>query len=201
MWRVKMKHLKNTTFISVFLLLFGTAFIIQCDRSSEMDRTNDDQYEQSDTLRDEGDMQQDQQNQTDTLQNRGDREMQQDQSRQDTIGTQSQSDTLGGQNISYQGEMDFEDQREYYVNSLSDLRTEIDTELDALRHRIDQGNEENNQELEDRYNELTQVRTDLDSAIDNAQNSTAENWEEVKTETEELYNDVASRLEDENYTS
>lgn len=103
MWRVKMKHLKNTTLISAFLLLFGTAFIVQCDRSSEMDRTNDNQYEQTDTLEnqgtqgDQGDMRQDQQNQTDTLQNRGNREMdqnQQNQGRRDTLGTQTQSDTL-----------------------------------------------------------------------------------------------------------
>lgn len=94
MWRVKMKQLKNTTMITVFLLLFGTAFIVQCDRSSEMDRTNDEQYEQTDTLENQEDMRQDQQNQTDTLQNRGNQELQQDQTQRDTLGTQSQSDTL-----------------------------------------------------------------------------------------------------------
>jgi len=147
-----MKHLNITSYLFAFLLLFGTVFIVQCERDTR-EADTDDQYEiEQDLTVDPEDR------------------------RYDGTGVEGPTYTEYDHTT-----LEFDD-RDDLVESMEELRDDLDAKIDDESDAADH-------DIEQIQNDLTE----LNRMIREVETATEDNWNDIRMEVVQTYESIAAR--------
>lgn len=161
-----MNYSNFTSYLFALLLIFSTAFMVQCDRDSRTDR---DQYQAQEDIR------------IDPEDRRYD-------GTDDEDITAYRDDRLPGEQQDYHT-LEFEN-RDELVQDMEELRNDLDEELEIA---TDDAGDDMDMQM---HEQIQYDRSELDRAINEVQNATEENWDNVRTEAVQIYERVSSQYDD-----